>query len=296
MLIKKMNTLKKIKEDLEMISALNTITAVFQETAHLRMVEIRKDVLRTREFLEELAKVYRLIKQSYLIFFKKNLIKKKLSEQFSFITKKRGQVAIFLSANEFFYGTLILDIWSRVYDFWKNNKTDLVVTGRLGKYLAESYRLGHKIFYFDLNDEKPEEEIIKEIIKFVRKYEKIIVFHGKFETILSQNPTITDISGGAPLKKQNEEIKNYLFEPSPEAVLEFFETEIVGNLFNQTILEHSLAKYTARMIAMYQATENIKQFKKDLEKNKRKLEWQLSDKKQVEIFSGFKLWSQKLKS
>jgi len=78
-------------------------------------------------------------------------------------------------------------------------------------------------------------------------------------------------------------------------VLEFFETEIVGNLFNQAILEHSLAKNTARMIAMYQATENIKQSKKELEKNKRKLEWQASDKKQIEIFSGFKLWNQESK-
>lgn len=290
-----MDTLKKIKERLEIISALNVITTVFQEIAHLRMIEIRKEVLRTREFLDELAGVYHLIKRSYLNFFKKKMIRKKESKEFSFIAKKRGTVAIFLSANEFFYGTLILDIWSRVYDFWKNNKTDLVVIGRLGKYLAENYRLSHKILYFELNDEKPEEERIKEIIQFIKKYERIIVFHGKFETILSQNPAITDISGGVSFEERTEDIKNYLFEPSPEAVLEFFETEIVGNLFNQTILEHSLAKYTARMMSMYQATENIKQSKKELEKNKRKLEWQASDKKQVEIFSGFKLWSQKVK-
>ncbi len=290
-----MDTLKKIKERLEIISALNVITTVFQEIAHLRMIEIRKEVLRTREFLDELAGVYHLIKRSYLNFFKKKLIRKKESKEFSFIAKKRGTVAIFLSANEFFYGTLILDIWSRVYDFWKNNKTDLVVIGRLGKYLAENYRLSHKILYFELSDEKPEEERIKEIIQFIKRYERIIVFHGKFETILSQNPAITDISGGVFPEERTDEIKNYLFEPSPETVLEFFETEIVGNLFNQTILEHSLAKYTARMMSMYQATENIKQSKKELEKNKRKLEWQTSDKKQVEIFSGFKLWSQKVK-
>jgi len=290
-----MDTLKKIKERLEIISALNTITTVYQEIANLRMIEIRKEVLKTREFLDELAEIYHLIKKSYLNFLKKKLIKKKGIKEFSFITKKRGMVAIFLSANEFFYGTLILDIWSRVYNFWKNNKTDLVVVGRVGKSLAENYWLGHKIFYFELNDEKPEEERIKEIIEFVKRYEKIIVFHGKFETILNQNPAITDVSGGVSPGERTDEIKNYLFEPSPEAVLEFFETEIVGNLFSQTILEHSLAKYTARMMAMYQATENIKQSKKELEKNKRKLEWQALDKKQVEIFSGFKLWSLKVK-
>ena len=146
-----------------------------------------------------------------------------------------------------------------------------MVVGRVGKSLAENYRLGHKIFYFELNDEKPEEEIIKEIIEFVKRYEKIIVFHGKFETILNQNPAITDVSGGVSPGERTDEIKNYLFEPSPEAVLEFFETEIVGNLFSQTILEHSLAKYTARMMAMYQATENIKQSKKESGKKQKKI-------------------------
>lgn len=288
-----METLKQINKNLETVSALNDIAVVYQETAHLRMIEIRKEVLRTREFLEELAEVYRLIKQSYLNFLKKKLVKNKLSKRFSFIMKKRGTAAVFLSANEFFYGTLILDIWSKVYDFWKKNKADLVVTGRLGKYLAESYRIGHKIFYFDLKDEKPEKENVKEIIDFVKKYERIIVFHGKFETVLNQNPTITDISGGMPLEAKASSAKNYLFEPSPEAVLEFFESETVGNLFNQTILEHSLSKYSARMMAMYQATENIKRLKKGLQKNKKQLEWQVSDKKQIEIFSGFKLWKQK---
>jgi len=287
-----MDTLKKIDQQLKMISALNSITTVYQEIAHLKMMEIRKEVLKTREFLEQLAKVYHSVKKSYLKFFKKGGGKEP-----AFITKKRGTVAIFLAANEFFYGTLILDIWSKIYDFWKNNKTDLVVVGRLGKYLAESYKLGNKIFYFELNDEKPEEEkeVIKEIIEFVKKYEKIVVFHGKFETILNQEATVTDLSGGIWPEIKTEEVKNYLFEPSPQAVLEFFETEIVGNLFNQTILEHSLAKHTARMIAMYQATENIKQSKKQLEKNRRKLEWQQSDKKQIEIFSGFKLWNQEAK-
>jgi ATP synthase F1 gamma subunit len=282
-----MNSLKKIKEQLKMVSALDMITSVYQEIAHLKMMEIRKEVLRTREFLDELARVYHSVKKSYFHFFKK-----KPGKEAAFIAKKKGAAAIFLAANEFFYGTLILDIWSQVYEYWKNNKTDLIVVGRLGKYLAESSGLGNKILYFDLNDEKPEEEAVKEIIEFIKKYKSITVFHGKFETILRQRAFMTDISGGVSTEEKTEEIKNYIFEPSPESVLEFFENEIVGNLFSQAVLEHSLARYTARMIAMYQATENIKQSRKELEKNRRKLEWLEADKRQVEIFSGFKLWIQ----
>ena len=284
-----MESLKKLKEQSEIISAIENITLVFQEIAHAKMMEIRREVLKTREFLEELARVYYLIKKSYLFYFKKGLLKKK--KNIYFIGKKKGTALIFLSANEFFYGSLILDIWAKVYDFWKKNKGHLIIVGRLGKYLAENQKLGHKMFYFELNDQNPEEENIKKIIEFVKKYEKILVFHGKFETILKQVPKITDISGSISFEEK--EVKNYLFEPSPETVLEFFETEIVATLFNQTILEHSLAKNTARMIAMYQASQNIKNLQKNLETQKKIINWLLFDKKQIEIFSGFKLWNRK---
>ena len=101
-----------------------------------------------------------------------------------------------------------------------------MVVGKLGKYLAENYKLGHKIFYFDLNDEKPEEETIKEIIDFVKRYERIIVFHGKFETVLNQNPAITDISGGISPEEQTEEVKDYFLNPRRKRCWNFLKLKL----------------------------------------------------------------------
>ena len=283
-----MASLKKIKNDLETISKIFLIASIYQEIAHLRMVEIRQAVLKIREFLDGLNRVYHLAKRSFFASLEKK------SEGIPYILQKQGEVAVFLSANEFFYGTLILDIWQEIQEYLKEKEAALMVVGKMGKYLVEASGLRLKIFYFELDDEKPEREKIKEIVEFVKNYKKIVVFHGKFETVLSQNAVMTDISGGITLEEKIGEVKNYLFEPSPETVLEFFETEIVFALFNQTILEHRLARYAARMMAMYQATENAKKIKKEVEKNKKKLEQQISDKKQIEIFSGFKLWSQKM--
>ncbi len=283
-----MASLKKNKNDLETISQISLITSIYQEIAHLRMVEIRQAVLKIREFLDGLDRVYHLAKRSFFA----SLGKK--SEGIPYISKKQGEVAVFLSANEFFYGSLISDIWQKIQEYLKEREADLVVVGRMGKYLAEASGLGMKIFYFELDDEKPERERVKGIAELVKNYKKIVVFHGKFETVLSQNAVMTDISGGITFEEKISEIKNYLFEPSPETVLEFFETETVSALFNQTILEHRLARYATRMMAMYQATKNTKKIKKGVEKNKKKLEQQILDKKQIEIFSGFKLWSQKM--
>lgn len=288
-----MATLKKINQELKTISTINLIANIYQEIAHLRMAEIRQRVLQTREFLEQLTYVYNLIKKSYFAHLETKSSKKKNSEKSFFIKKKKNKILIFLSVNEIFYGTLILNIWKKVLEYIEKNETDLAVVGKVGKYLAENNGLGDKIFYFELNDDKPEKDKIQGIINFIKEYEKISVIHGKFETILSQTPTIIDISESVSSDKETGELKKYLFEPSPKKVLEFFETEIVSTIFNQTVLEHKLARYAARMVSMYQAGENAKKTKVGLEKIKNKLWWQTLDKKQSEIFSSFNLWNQK---
>jgi len=277
-----MPILKKIKEDLKAVSNIETITRTYQEIANLRMNEIRQKVLNNREFIEELSQVYTLAKKAYLVLLKKEK---------PFIKRKGERVVVFLSGNERFYGTLFSDIWRELLNYLAKNKADLAVVGRMGKYLAERSGFGHKMFYFELNDDKPEKNRLREIIDFIKNYEEIIIFHGRFQTILSQKVVQSNISGGVTLKEELEEVKSYLFEPSPEAVLEFFETELLSAFFNQTILEHRLSKYTTRMVAMYQATENAKKRERKLKIEQKKIERQLLNRKQIELFSGSQLWT-----
>ena len=78
-------------------------------------------------------------------------------------------------------------VWKDEYneEYLKKNRADLIVVGRIGKYLTESGGFGHQIFYFDLDDEILSEEISKQFnvtievaikeIDFVRdKYGKAI--------------------------------------------------------------------------------------------------------------------------
>ena len=277
-----MPILKKIKEDLKAVSNIETITRTYQEIANLRMNEIRQKVLNNREFIEELSQVYTLAKKAYLVLLKKEK---------PFIKRKGERVVVFLSGNERFYGTLFSDIWRELLNYLAKNKADLAVVGRMGKYLVERSGFGHKMFYFELNDDKPEKNRLRGIIDFIKNYEEIIIFHGRFQTILSQKVVQSNISGGVTLEEELEEVKSYLFEPSPEAVLEFFETELLSAFFNQTILEHRLSKYTTRMVAMYQATENAKKRERKLKIEQKKIERQLLNRKQIELFSGSQLWT-----
>jgi len=288
-----MPTLKQIKEDLEATSTIKTITSIYQEIAYLRMNQIRQGVLSNRGFIEELSRVYNQIKKSYINSLKKKgRLKKEELKKISFIKRNKRRIAVFLSSNQFFYGTLILDIWHNLLNYLNDSKADLAVVGKTGRYLAERSGFEGKIFYFELDDDNPRREQMKKIMDFIKNYEEIIVFHGKFSTAISQKPVQDNISGGITLELEKElgKVKNYLFEPSPEDILEFFETELISAFFNQAVLEHRLSRYAARMVAMYQATENAKEIKRKLKIKQKKLERQLSNKKQIELFAGFQLW------
>jgi len=288
-----MPTLKQIKEDLEATSTIKTITSIYQEIAYLRMNQIRQGVLSNRGFIEELSRVYNQIKKSYINSLrKKGRLKKEELKKISFIKRNKRRIAVFLSSNQFFYGTLILDIWHNLLNYLNDSKADLAVVGKTGRYLAERSGFEGKIFYFELDDDNPRREQMKKIMDFIKNYEEIIVFHGKFSTAISQKPVQDNISGGITLELEKElgKVKNYLFEPSPEDILEFFETELISAFFNQAVLEHRLSRYAARMVAMYQATENAKEIKRKLKIKQKKLERQLSNKKQIELFAGFQLW------
>ncbi len=304
-----MASFSEIRDNLEMIATIKNVASTYQEIANLRMRQIRERVLKNREFFEELLNTYRRIKAAYLLSLKRGWIRQ---EKTSFRQAEKKEVVIFLSANQFFYGSLILDVWKETQKYLQHNEADLGIVGRVGKYFSESSRpVKKEIFYFDINDVKPEKENLSRIIEFIKNYRKIIICHGRYDKVLSQRPIISEISGKFLFEEKfekdyllkekerrsfimekfgfSEDVRPYLFEPSAEAVLDFFETEIIAVLFNQTVLEHQLARYASRVIAMHQATENAKTMEENLSISENKLKRQKINKRQIELFSAIQL-------
>ncbi len=290
-----MPTFKEIKEDLERVKIISTLTSALQEIAQIRMSEVRENVLKNRIFLEKIAEVYRKAKLAYFAqekLKKEGIFKKKrvsLDEIF-LSKKKKGPLLIFLSANQPFYGIIIYNIWSVVFNLLQKEKTDLAVVGKIGEGLVNVFAPSQSYSYFELNDDKPKPEEIKKIADFAKNYQRVIVVHGKYESILRQQVAISEISGILPTEEKIEKAKHYLFEPSGKEILEFFETEIFTSLLHQTVLEHQLAKFASRVIAMYQASEKAKKVERELELKKIKWQKDLMNKKQINLFSGFQLW------
>lgn len=274
-------TIQEIRKKNKVVSLLERIALAYQEISEYEMNKIREITLKNREFIEELLDVYAEAKKAFLIEAKEE--KKEISKP------PKGKVVVFLSANARFYGGLILEIWKKLTEYLENTPADLVVIGEIGKYLVENSQFKNNFFYFFLDDEKPKEEEIRRIVNFLKDYAEIKVFHGKFKTVLNQEIITTDISGEAPEEK-SKEVFAYLFEPSPEFVLDFFKRELISAFFYQAFLEHKLSRHAVRMVQMYQATKKAKEKREMLKMEERRLRWTVIDKKQQEINILSQLW------
>lgn len=79
-----------------------------------------------------------------------------------------------------------------------------------------------------------------------------------------QTPTFTDITQTSYLKEGEEDEKNtkklFIFEPELTKILDFFETQVMNLLLQQSFLESELSRTAARLVSMDQAQLNANKF------------------------------------
>jgi ATP synthase F1 gamma subunit len=255
-----------VKTEILELGSFKEIAQTYQEVAALRMRKIKDFVLKNREFLSGLATVFARVRLSYEVglkeFLKSQGIKTEEAQQeyigkMNFTLKNGRDALIFISANTGLYG----DIITRIFNYFCKHidtKSDIVIVGRVGKILFEQRFPGKDYVYFELSDNAPEPELVNKIINNLAPYEHIIVFHGKYKDILDQVPSQTSISGDRLSLEVKEDLKkiNCIFEPNIEEVFNFFEKEIKTTLFDQSLYEASLSKFTSRMVSLDGATNN----------------------------------------
>lgn len=294
-----MRTKKQTEIEIVSLSGLGGIIETYKEIAATRITRTRNSVLKSHAFLDDINGVYEQVKTSY----RKNLEqmakqKNKNVKTLSFIKNNGKTVHLFLSSNTGLYG----DIVARTFYLFSENTlasdrstTDVAVIGRLGLYLVQEADYPPPYFYFDFPDQKVDEKQMEQIALFLLQYEKIIVYYQEFKSLVKQTPVISDISGNELNVKQTYQPQRapnvkFLFEPSLEKVLEFFEKEIFASIFEQTIRDSQLAKFASRLITLDAASENIKKSLITAIFENIRLRHREKNKKQSQTFSSMSLW------
>jgi F-type H+-transporting ATPase subunit gamma len=121
------------------------------------------------------------------------------------------------------------------------------------------------------------------------RYDEITVAYSTFVTTLTQRPDInTLLPITTPEQEASDRQRNdeYLFEPSPEAVMSRLLPHYVAIDLYRAVLENNASEQSARMIAMRNSTENANELIEDLTLVYNKTRQATITREMIEIASG----------
>lgn len=274
-------TYRTAKMELVSLLDLRKLIEVYEEVAATRMQKVRSAVLTSRQYLDGLLGVFTQVKAVY---------------GKSTINRNGRSVAVFISANSGLYGSIVEKVFDLFLEFISQNKSNIVIVGKWGLKMIRDRRPDLLYNYYDLSDQEVELETLGIIMRYLLQFEKIFVFHGKFRTIVAQDPVATPVSGDSITKLNTGSNvvvgkTDYLFEPELPEIVSVFEGEILASIFEQSLHEAQLAKFASRIFSLDKSMESIEDRFAKVSYTARRLKRNLNNRKQLGRVAGMSLWN-----
>jgi len=190
----------------------------------------------------------------------------------------KKELVLIISTDKGLAGALNTNLFREATTF-EPSKTAFVVTGKKARqYIARTKR--ELLADFELKD-SPSFVETKPISKFCtekflnREVDKVSVLYTHFINTVNQRPVLQtllpisafDLPKGEKAEGAAEDVDpmlGYVFEPSAERVLDAVLPYYIQYQVFQMILDARASEHSARMVAMKNATDNAKEFIKDL--------------------------------
>lgn len=293
-----MRYLKDIIIQIEDLTNIREIIGASEEIASMKMRTIRNRVLQSRDVNDDLAEIYREVTISY-----KNQILSLLKsanpllvdpQATNNLSLKRGNgklAVVFLSANSGFFAKILEKTYHEFISYLEQHDATPIIIGEYGKKLFTNDYPNREFVYYPFAEGKSNEQSLLTISKELSEYANVIIFYARFESMAEQNVATLDVLGeGKPLSDQAIQVTHYLFEPSLEKIIAFFEGEIFAGIIQQTVTESELARYASRITTLDIARENISNKLKTINLERRFATHRIMNKKQTEAITGISLW------
>lgn len=303
----------ELKTEVDLVETLKNFAQAYEEVSVVRMQRVRGSVLANREFIQSLSEIFGDVKANYkekiaemLTQNKKRIHLFHLFAQRSEEEKKAASnktVDVFLSANTKLHGDIVKRSFRFFFDSVAHTNSDIVIVGKIGRDLFEQYARGRAYKYFDLPETKVSFENLHPLMEYIIPYGRVNVYYGQFDNVIKQSPTVTNVSGEVEdqaVSSENESggvtpqvvpaIKKFIFEPSVDKIVAFFNTEAFSSFVMQTVHESELARLASRINAMEEALSNIDKKQGSLTTEARRIKHKLAEKKQLDALSSISLW------
>lgn len=247
-------TIREIDALIEEGQSLKQIAQAYSEIANLKIKRIRAQVERNRLFFEEISYVFGLVK--------KLAITKKVA-----VAKSKTTVSLILTSNYRFYGNINSDLIDFFVAATQKFDTDRLILGKAAIDYFRATRVFSNYQKVQLLDDQPNARELNNLVTFIKDYNQVLVFYSKLKSLLVQLPTATDITASSQAGVSDNQINfRFIFEPELPKILEFFDSQILTLLLEQTFLESEVSRTASRFITMDQAETEAGKFVKEYAK------------------------------
>ncbi|HLE49114.1 MAG TPA: F0F1 ATP synthase subunit gamma [Patescibacteria group bacterium] len=282
-----MSNIPEISEEIKSIKSLENLVNAYEEISSIRMKNNRDRVLENRNYQNQINAIFDQVRLSYSQEIERLAKKKGGQKQITFIPHNGKTVAVLLSANAGLYGEVISKTYNLFINDIRNSNSEITIIGRYGLSLYLSEEMGKPYSFFDLPDYGDDLVELGKIVNHVVQYDEIDIYFGEFKNIIKQDPVKLTVSSRIDLSQKPGQVKvAYMFEPSLEKILMYFETQIFASLFQQSVDESRLAKYASRFVAMDRARNNIDIELKKMNFIRNRLVHNIQNRKQLGIMSS----------
>lgn len=311
-----MNYVKAILAQIEDLTGIKEIVGASEEIASMKMRSIRNKVLLSRDLNLELTDIYREVSTSYrnqimMIMQEKksqNTTNAIIKSQMALKTGNGEHACVYLSANSGLFSKILEHTYREFMAYLDQHKEATpIIIGEYGKNLFLNEHPDMPYIFYSITEGSSDDSSMKKITEDLSNYSSVIIFYAKFESMASQSTTVLDVSGqntqvdpnSVAQFSQGDNVQaqgipsptvHYLFEPSLEKIILFFETEIFSGIIQQTVTESELARYASRISTLDLARDNIDKQLKAMDLEKRFAVHRLMNKKQTEAITGISLW------
>lgn len=295
-----MGKLTQLTEKIQTSKNFKLLTHSYQEHAVDQISFARTSVTGSRNFADELTDIFYNVKTAYAKGQGRSLNRFFRGKKIPIAPHMQNngkEALVLITANDNLYGDIIQRVCKLFYEKAKDSDpktSDFIIVGRRGKDFFDQQLKNRPYDYFRLPETKISVTHLLPLTQKLLPYLRVRVFYGKFQNLLTQSPVVEEsITGDIPLDPtlEDKNKEDFIFEPTREEVLSFFENQIFSILINQVVQEGLLARFASRINAMEQAQNNIQKalilYRKE-QKVARIMEF---NKKQLERISGRVLWS-----
>jgi F-type H+-transporting ATPase subunit gamma len=283
-----MINIKDIDEEMKQASSLKELTQVYGEIASTRMKKIRGFVIRNREYLGSIKSIFEDTLSAFSNKLSEMISKGKLKSggNVTFLAHNGKSVSVLISSNTGFFGNIVNETFLKFISEIRKTDTEVTIIGKVGRSLFLEAEPKRPYVFFDLADFGIDNQKLTEVIRHLVQYTQINIYFGKYQSVVRQMPDVQTINAGTQVSANATKAQvQYIFEPSVEDILMFFETQIFASIFDQSIRESQLAKFASRILAMDSASQNVDKRLSELHLKKLNFMHKLSNDRQLNSLS-----------